>query len=284
MVIDRFERQERLFGKEGQNRIENAHVAIIGAGGLGSHVIQQLAFLGVGCLSIVDPEDLDETNLNRLIGARWDDPILGTKKVDIARRLVNSIDCSIKVNTVHDELMCKEAFSEIKKCNYVFGCLDNDGSRLVLNELCIAFEIPYFDLASDIITDDSLSYGGRVFVNFDSNGCLYCYDLISVQDASRELYSPEAQRDFEKIYGVSKDYLRGTGPSVVSVNGSIASLAVTEFMAMITGLRLPNRLLRYDGNRGIVNAPTDKPRDCYYCKSIRGTRENADVDRYYKAK
>ena len=183
--------------------------------------------------------------------------------------------------------MSKEAFSEIKKSNYAFGCLDNDGSRLVLNELCIAFEIPYFDLASDIITDGNLSYGGRVFVNFDNNGCLYCYDLdlISVQDASRELCSPDAQRDFEKIYGVSKEYLEGTGPSVVSINGIIASLAVTEFMVMITGLRSPSRLLNYHGHLGgIVNRNTEGPsnKDCYYCKSVRGSRENSDVDRYYK--
>ena len=82
MIIDRFDRQIRLFGKEGQERIKNTYITIVGAGGLGSHVIQQLAFLGVGCLSIVDPEDLDETNLNRLIGAHWDDPIPGTKKVN----------------------------------------------------------------------------------------------------------------------------------------------------------------------------------------------------------
>lgn len=285
MAINRFERQEPLFGKEGQNRINNAHVAIIGAGGLGSHVIQQLAFLGVGCLSIIDPEDLDGTNLNRLIGARWDDPIPGTKKVDIAKRLVNSIDPSIKVNTLSCKLMSKEAFSEIKKSNYVFGCLDNDGSRLILNELCIAFEIPYFDLASDIIIDDSLSYGGRVFVNFDNNGCLYCYDLISVQDAGKELSSLSAQRDFEKIYGVSKEYLKGTGPSVVSINGIIASLAATEFMVMITGLRSPSRLLCYHGHLGgIVNKNIEGPsnKDCYYCKSVRGSRDKANVERYYK--
>lgn len=286
MNIQRFERQIRLFGKEGQTRIQNARVAVIGAGGIGSHVIQQLAFLGIGCLTIVDPDELERSNLNRLIGARHDDPIPGTKKVDIAKRLVNCINPSIKICMVPKELRTKEAFSEIKKSNYVFGCVDNDGSRLVLNELCCAFEIPYLDLASDIIKDEyGLVYGGRVFVNFDNNGCLCCYEVISPSNASLELESPEAKKDREKIYGISQKYLGETGPSVVSIDGLVASVAVTEFMVMITGLREPNRLLNYRGHLGIVNRSEDKPHpNCYYCKSVRGKRNNANVDRYYKEK
>lgn len=284
MDAGRFERQIRLFGKEGQSRIQNARVAVVGAGGLGSHVIQQLAFLGVSCLTIIDPDELEKSNLNRLIGARHDDPIPGTKKVDIASRLVDSINQSIKLYTVPEELRTNEAFTEIKKSNYVFGCIDNDGGRLVLNELCSAFEIPYLDLASDIIKDEhSLDYGGRVFVNFDNNGCLFCYKVISLSDASLELELPAAQIDREKIYGVSQKYLDETGPSVVSIDGVVASLAVTEFMVMITGLREPSRLLHYRGHLGIVNKSEDRPHpNCYYCKSVRGRRDDANIDRYRK--
>ena len=285
MNTGRFERQIRLFGKEGQKEIQNTRIAVVGAGGLGSHVIQQLAFLGVGYLTIIDPDDVEKSNLNRLIGARHDDPIPGTKKVDIANRLVDSINQSIKLYTVPKELRTKEAFSKIKKSNYVFGCVDNDGSRLVLNELCSAFEIRYLDLASDIFRGEhSLDYGGRVFVNFDNNGCLCCYKVISLSNASSELESPEAQLDQEKIYGVSQKYLDETGPSVVSIDGIVASLAVTEFMVMITELREPNRLLTYRGHLGIVNKSEDRPcPNCYYCKSVRGRRGNTDIDRYYES-
>lgn len=286
MNTERFERQIRLFGKEGQKRIQNSCVTVVGAGGVGSHVIQQLAFLGTSWLTIIDPDVLEKTNLNRLIGVRYDDPIPGMRKVDIAKRLVNSINQSIKIYTVPKNLRTKEAFSEIKKSDYVFGCMDNDGSRLILNELCSAFEIPYFDLASDIIKDGhSLVYGGRVFVNFDNNGCLCCYKVISPSDASIELETPEAQKDREKIYGVSQEYLAETGPSVVSIDGVVASLAVTEFMALITRLREPNRLLYYYGHRGVVNINTDEPcPNCYYCKTVRGKRNDANVDRYFREK
>jgi molybdopterin/thiamine biosynthesis adenylyltransferase len=286
MDSGRFERQIRLFGEDGQKKIQNTRVTIVGAGGIGSHVIQQLGFLGVGSMAIIDPDELEETNCNRLIGAHYDDPIPGMKKVDIAKRLINMIDPSIKVEPIPKELRTEEAFSQLKEAKCVFGSVDNDGSRLILTELCSAFEIPYFDLASDIIKENSgLSYGGRIFVNFDDNGCLCCYKIVFPSNASMELESEEVKKDRHEIYGVSQEYLNIAGPSVVSIDGVVASLAVTEFMVMITGLRSPNRLLNYHGHRGIVNASIDKPQpDCYYCKSIRGKYDDAGIDRYLKSR
>jgi molybdopterin/thiamine biosynthesis adenylyltransferase len=285
MSSDRYERQLPLFGKEGQEKIRESFVAVVGTGGLGSHLIQQLAFLGVGKIAIIDFDELKRTDLNRLIGSCSSDVTTGTKKVDIATRLVHSIDPSIDVTAIPKSLIDEESFSAMKKASYVFGCVDNDGARLVLNELCAAFEIPYFDLASDIENKTGLTYGGRVFVNIDNNGCLYCYDLISPSQAREYLVSPKARMDEEAIYGVPQKQLGQTGPSVVSINGVIASLAVTEFMVMIVGLRSPNRFLQYHGHRGIVNLNIDEPHpDCYYCKSVRGMRENADVDRYWKGR
>ena len=282
MDTGRFERQIRLFGEDGQKRIHETCVTVVGAGGIGSHVVQQLSFLGVGYIIVIDPDELEKTNRNRLIGVYHDDPIPGTKKVDIAKRLIGTIDPSIRAENVSKELRTEEAFFKIKKSNYVFGCVDNDGSRLILTELCSAFEIPYFDLASDIIEEESgLIYGGRVFINFDNNGCLCCYNEISPSNANMELESEEARIDRNEIYGVSQEYLATTGPSVVSIDGVVASLAVTEFMVMITGLRTPDRFLHYHGHQGIVTIVKDEPQpDCYYCKYIRGKYDSADVGRY----
>lgn len=284
MDTGRFERQIRLFGGDGQKRIHETCVTVVGVGGIGSHVVQQLGFLGVGSLIVIDPDELEETNRNRLIGAHHEDLIPGTKKVDVAKRLINRVDPSIKVESIPKELRTEEAFSKIKKSNYVFGCVDNDGSRLILTELCSAFEIPYFDLASDIIKEESgLIYGGRVFINFDDNGCLCCCNEISLSDASMELEPEEARIDRNEIYGVSQEYLAATGPSVVSIDGVVASLAVTEFMVMTTELRTPDRFLHYHGHQGIVTIVKDEPQpDCYYCKYIRGKYDSADVGRYLK--
>ena len=79
------------------------------------------------------------------------------------------------------------------------------------------------------------------------------------------------------------DLLDVAGPSVVSINGVVASLAVTEFMLRVTGIREPNRLLTYHGRTGKVTVSTDEPvPDCYYCKGLWGTGDRADVQRYIR--
>ena len=276
-----YERQTRLFGKEGQRKIMESNVAIVGAGGLGCHVIQQLAHLGVGKISIIDLDKVEETDLNRLVGSHSDDFKRGLSKVAVAERLIHEINQSIEVQAVAETLLSETAFLAIKKADFVFGCLDNEGARLVLNELCLAFEVPYLDLASDIIEG---KYGGRVFFSFDEKGCLYCYGLIDTDEAQRDLMGEEAAKDQQQIYGVDRDKLDRSGPAVVSINGVVASLAVTEFMAFIVKLRQPIRLAVYHAEQGVVNRNVDPPReDCYYCKSVRGLKDKADVDRYWKS-
>lgn len=284
MIIDRFDRNVRFFGKEGQERIRVANVVIVGVGGLGTHVVQQLSVLGVGSVGLIDSEELDETNLNRYVGARYDDPIPGTRKVDLCERIVRSIDPTIRVCKVFDFVVSEEAFAAIRKADYVFGCLDNEGSRLILTEMCAAYCRPYFDLASDIVAGDRPSYGGRVCAAWDGNGCPVCSGVLDLAEAQRDLAGPETQHDLDAIYGVSRILLGRAGPSVVSINGVVASLAVTEFLVGVTGIRRPHHLLTYYGHLGKVTVNTDKPQpDCYYCKGIRGYREKADVERYIRA-
>jgi len=87
------------------------------------------------------------------------------------------------------------------------------------------------------------------------------------QAALRAVTETEGQRaEDERIYGMRRAALGGGGPAVVSLNGVVASLAVTEFMVWITGMRTPNPLLVYHAERGIVAISRDGPAaHCYYC-------------------
>jgi hypothetical protein len=283
-MTGRFERQERFFGVEGQERLRAAHVAVVGVGGLGTHVVQQLAFLGVGCLGLVDSEDLARTDRNRYVGARHDDRIPGTPKVEIGERIVKAVDPAIQVVKVPDSLVSERAFAAVIAADYVFGCLDSEGARLVLTELCAAYAKPYIDIASDIVPGEPASYGGQVCVAWDGQGCLVCHGLLDVAEAQAELAGAGDQRNRDALYGVKREALGRSGPSVVSINGVVASLGVTEFMVAVTGLRAPQSVLTYRGHLGGVGVSKDEPAaDCYYCKGIRGSRAAADVERYVRA-
>src|SRR5213593_98959 len=97
VMSNRFERQERLFGREGQERLRDTCVTVVGAGGVGGFVILELALLGVGRIIVIEPEDLDETNKNRYPTARHDDPVPGSLKVDLAERLIMGFDPTVHV-------------------------------------------------------------------------------------------------------------------------------------------------------------------------------------------
>jgi hypothetical protein len=276
-----YDRNIRFFGKVGQQKLASAYVAIVGVGGLGTHVIQQLALLGVGHLALIDDEELDVTNRNRYVGVRSDDPIPGSWKVDIGERLAKEINPGICVIRIRKSLLSPQAFETIPKANYVFGCLDNEGARLVLTEICAAYSMPYFDLASDILPDGT--YGGRVCIAWEGRGCLVCYGELDMAQARADLETPEARANREAIYGVPREALDQVGPAVVSINGVVASLAVTEFMLGATGIRSPKRLCRYRGDLGIVVTVTDDPvPECYYCKGIRGKGAEG-VQKYFKS-
>jgi len=160
MDNERYDRNIRFFGKDGQGRLGAAKVAVVGVGGIGTHVVQQLALLGIGQLTMIDPQDLERTNFNRYIGVQYDDSVPGTYKVDLGARIVKQIEPHVEVIKIYVSLLSQEAFKAVIASDYVFGCLDREGVRLVLNELCSAYSKPYFDLATDILPGDPPLYGG----------------------------------------------------------------------------------------------------------------------------
>lgn len=254
-------------------------VCIVGAGGLGSHVAQQLAFLGVSDIVIIDNDTLSDTNFNRLIGVYHDDEV-GTPKVDIVKRLVKMIDPKISLTTVLELVNTAKATNALLSTNFVIGCVDNDGARLFLNELCLAYNIPYMDLATEIHVENG-EYGGRLaFVN-EETGCLMCMEEIDQQEATKFLRSKEWQQDRDNIYGVAKNELAGSGPSVVTLNGIIASLCCTELMLHITGIRKANKKLSYYGTSGVIRKTTEHKDGCYFCNVVRNTNEKVNIERYF---
>ena len=280
----RYDRNARFFGQSGQDALAAANVAVVGVGGLGTHVVQQLSLLGVGSLVLIDSEEVDETNRNLYVGLRHDDPVPGMPKVELGRRLAGEVNPEVEVVPIAECLRSQPAFDAIIESHYVFGCLDNDGSRLILNELCLAYGKPYFDLASDIV-EEGTSYGGRVCVVGDDTGCLVCYDELDLRAAQVDLMSDRQRKDYADIYGIQLSDLGRVGPSVVSINGVVASLGVTEFMLMATGVpRRPSKVLKYYGERGVITTPTRSPDpDCYHCTAIRGKADAAGVQHYLRA-
>jgi ThiF family protein len=282
MTQVKFARQIALFGELGQERIAKVRCVIIGVGGLGTQLIMQLALLGVRHFVLIDDQELSETNRNRYYGVRHDDPVPGFRKVDLGERIAHNIDPTIVVEKIFGSFISEAGFAAMRSADIVFGCLDLEGARLVLNDVCTAYGQSYIDLASDVIPGEEPEYGGRVCVSMNGDGCIQCLGVLDTKEAGADLAGEAERRNRAALYGVDRAVLGRSGPSVVSINGVIASLAVTEFMVAITNLREPRRVLTYKGSSGKVFASTDQPSaDCYFCKGRWGVA--AEEVRHYLA-
>jgi molybdopterin/thiamine biosynthesis adenylyltransferase len=285
MDLDRFDRQLLLFGQAGQEKIANTPVVIAGLGGTGSHVAQQLAFLGVRKFALIDADHATKSSRNRLIGMRPSDVTSKTPKVIIAERTIREIEPDAEIALINDTFVSEPGAAALAANPVIFGCMDRDGARLLLNEFACAYNRPYFDIATDTEKQaDRVTFGGRLMVRTGGDACVYCMDLLDATAVHRDLTPPDRLEEEDAIYGVRRDELGDRGPSVVSLNGTLASIAVTEFMVLVTGVpRPPKRLLRYDGSRGVVNEVRDSPRPgCPYCTQS-GAGDTIDWHRHVRA-
>jgi molybdopterin/thiamine biosynthesis adenylyltransferase len=285
MDLERFDRQLLLFGEAGQAKIAGTTVTIAGLGGTGSHAAQQLAFLGVRNFNLIDADHATKSSRNRLIGMRPSDVAAKTPKVVIAERMIREIEPEAEITIIIDTFLSEAGAAELARASVIIGCVDRDGARLLLNEFACAYNRPYLDIATDTDKDaDQVTFGGRLMFRTSGDACVYCMDLLDKEAVHRDLTSPERRGEEDAMYGVKRGTLGDRGPSVVSLNGTLTSIAVTEFMVFVTGVpRPPRRVLRYDGLRGIVNEPKDPPRPgCPYCTQA-GLGDAVDWHRHIRA-
>jgi hypothetical protein len=265
MSDNRYTRNEGLFGKDGQRLIGDTIVAIIGYGGLGSVVGLLLAYLGVTRFRIVEFDPVEQSNLNRLVGATPSD--VGEAKAFIAERTLRAIQPDGDIRVAGVPFSDDKAKALIDDAHVVFGCVDREPARVEILDWAAQHRAPYIDAATDVVPqeDGTMIYGGRVVVT-TGKGCPVCLDVLDQQELAVANMTPDQRAAHAQIYGIDVDALDESGPSVVSINAVVASLAVTEFMALVTGLRPPNQALTYRADRGGVVVDRTEPKPgCFYC-------------------
>ena len=268
----RYSRQIALLGAAGQRRITDASVALIGLDGLGSHLAQQLAYLGVQHYTLLDGDTVDNSSLNRLIGATGDD--VGVPKADVAARLIRCIQPAADVRVAAEPvpLALLGAGAPIGSATAVIAGLgeDEDTVRFILTELCSIAGVPYIDVASNVRhAGGDMVYGGRVVVAGAEAGCLFCRGELD-RRADRAMSPREPQA------GATS---HGARAASVTIDGVFASLAATEIACLISRLRPPCGMLTYRAHEGIVTRSGDQPpRHCPYCDRWAASRRHLIPD------
>jgi hypothetical protein len=227
-----YSRQALVVTPQGQARLRSAKIAVVGAGGGGSHVIQQLAYLGIGEIVVIDPDVYQESNRHRLVsGLRAD---LGTPKVDIFHRLVRKIGLGGRVRRVCAAVPDVDAVEALRNCDLIIGCVDTLFARSDLQDLASRYLIPYIDIGATVRlvpdaapSDPRIVVAGNVFTFIPGSFCLWCCGFLSREKIQAEQNGP-TRGYFEK---------NAQEAQVVSFNGVLASQAVTETLQLLTGFR-----------------------------------------------
>jgi len=258
-------RQVLAFGAAGQTRVAAQKVAVVGAGGTGSLIIQQLAHLGVRDFLLVDPDTVALTNLNRLVGGEIGDVDV-TPKVEVARRAILRVQPQAQVTALQADITEHGIGRRVADMDFIFSCTDSHASRHLINQLSYQYRIPAIDVGVAITADDAqaVRFNGHVKMLAEGEPCLWCVNHLNAGQVRQELMNA-AQR-------AADPYVQGgdgvAQPAVISLNGVVASLAVTMFLAAVAGVPSQPRYLAYDGNRGRVNGLAARPDPtCIFCGS-----------------
>lgn len=230
--------RQSFLGSNSDTLLKRTRVAIVGLCGGGSHVAQQLAHLGVGHFVVCDPDVVEDSNLNRMVGAASADAGTARFKAEVIAERIRGVNPSAQV------LACKgrwQAYADqMRDVAAVFGCVDSYLERSQLETMCRRFLIPYLDIGMDVTeTRSGFAISGQVIFSLPGLPCMRCLGFLN-----DEILTAEAQR-----YGAA-----GGKPQVVWPNGVLASTAVGKFVSAILpwqgGDTEPSLMTEYDGNLG----------------------------------
>ena len=224
------------FGSNMQTILKNIHVGVVGCGGTGSSLVEQLGRMGVGKLTLVDHDHVDSTSITRMHGSKKSD--ISKAKVQVMKEMLDEINLGTEVIPVDQKLDNATTAKALRSCDVIFSCLDETHfTRMILNSLCIYYYIPLidmgikFDSRQGIIND----IYGRIDVVTPNNSCLLCRDVVMPEFCAAELMgSDEYQR--LKAEGYAPE-LKHDQVQTISYNTLISSLAINEFINLITNFK-----------------------------------------------
>jgi molybdopterin/thiamine biosynthesis adenylyltransferase len=151
-------------GEEGQWKLLDSKVLLVGAGGLGSPTALYLAAAGVGTIGIVDSDVVDESNLQRQILHTTDR--VGTLKVESAKQTLHDLNPEVQVNTYNTRLVPENVAEIIGQYDIVVDGTDNFDTRYMINETCVHLRKPN-------VSASILSFDGQLSVFYPPEGPCY---------------------------------------------------------------------------------------------------------------
>ncbi len=219
--IQRYSRHILLkdVGVEGQEKIMQAKVLVVGAGGLGAPVSLYLAAAGIGTIGIVDADVVDISNLQRQVIHFTKD--VGRSKVESAKEKIQAINPDVKVNTYYEFLDSSNAFDIIKEYDFIVDGTDNFPVKFLINDACVMAGKPFSH-------GGILRFNGQTFTHLPGTACYRCM--------------------FKEPPPVGAVPTCSQAGVLGAIAGMLGTIQATETLKYFTGIGelLTNRLLSFD--------------------------------------
>ncbi|AMK76125.1 MULTISPECIES: HesA/MoeB/ThiF family protein [Methylomonas] len=205
----------------GQQKLLDAKVLIVGAGGLGSPASMYLAAAGVGQITVYDDDQVDLTNLQRQIAHYTSD--IGLDKVISTQQTLEKINPGVKVLARKQRLADEQLRAEVADADVVLDCSDNFTTRFAINKACVDRQTP-------LVSGAAIRFEGQVSVFTPGLHDSPCYNCLY-------------QSDGEELQNCARNGV------IAPITGIVGSIQALETIKLIvgTGATLTGRLLLLDG-------------------------------------
>lgn len=215
---ERYIRQSFL-GPNSDSLICQGTVGVVGLGGGGSHIIQQLTHVGFRNFVLCDHDIISESNLNRLVGGSSADVRCKRAKTVIAERNIRKLHRD--ANIVAPGLKWEETTDHLINCDLIIGCVDTFSARRDLEAFCRRHLIPYLDVGMDVyeLSSGRFEINGQIILSMPGKPCMHCMGFLN-----ETVLAQEAAK-----YGAA-----GSNPQVVWSNGLLCSAAVGTAVDLLT--------------------------------------------------
>jgi len=239
--LDRYSRQVMLqeIGYQGQLKLKQSKVCVVGVGGLGNPIVTRLAAMGVGKIRIVDRDVIELSNLHRQTMFNEDD--VGQVKVEIAAKKLRKLNADIVIEELPISINDYTALEVVDGCDVVVDALDSVNARYSLNKACIEKKIPF-------VTGAAVGVTGQ------------CFTILPNQSACYHCLFPALDEDSMPTCSIE-----GVHPSILSIVGGIE---VSEAVKVIMGKEpsLKDKVLHVDLENLIFNfTKVSRVQECSVC-------------------
>lgn len=234
---ERTKRFEQAFGSMTKRIMSHLRIGVVGVSGTGSPVAEMLYRLGVGELVLVDNDSIETKNLGRIYNSSTHDADLRRLKVDVIGDALERNGLPTRVRRIAGTTQEPMVLEALAHCDILFGCMDTESGRAILNRLATFYLIPYFDIGVNLKADGQGGISvvcGAVHYLLPGGSSLLSRRAIVPENIEAE----DLKRANPEMYKqrVEEKYIKGVveeRPAVITVNTLVASLALNDFLARI---------------------------------------------------